>query len=403
MPTVGDRAGILVLPKGTSGQQGPVAAWMSAAGWASAVKRVLGDAWIVTPSGIVEPTEARRQGSATVLSSASAPSWRRGVPTPAKTALKDIRQWRLARRFSVGADGPWQGRDVAFVWQRHELFHDAGLRLARTLVIPSVLFVPATHIWEAGQWGVQRPGWNGWLERKAEIPTLRGSSLVACGTEAVAEQALRLGVSEARILITPNGVDLDVFGTAADTDPAPLRERLGLGDRFVVGWVGSFRPFHALELAVEATARVPGAALLLIGDGPERSGLEALARDRGVHLVATGTVPQVELPPYLRAMDAGLVVAARGKSFHYSPLKLGEYLAVGVPVIAPRIAQVAERMTDGVDSILVAPGDVDELAGALVRLRDDPALRERLSGRGRAVASEWSWDRQVERIIAALG
>ncbi len=400
---MGDRGAILVLPTSTEGQLGPVAAWMSAAGWASAVKRVVGEAWLVTTAGLVDPDEARRQGSRPALSPSSASTWHRRVPTPVKTALKDVRQRQRAHAFSVDPNGPWQGHDIAFVWQRHELFHDAGIRLARTLQVPSVLFVPAALMWEAGEWGVQRPGWHRWLEQHGEAPALRAADLVACGSEIVAEQVQRLGVPDARILITPTGVDLDLFGKPRPADTStPMRTALGLDDRFVVGWVGSFRPFHALDVAVESMAQVDGAALLLVGDGPERDSVEALARSRRVHVVTTGTVPHTELPDYLGVMDVGLVVAAPGQTFHYSPLKLAEYLAAGVPVVAPRVAQIAARVTDGEEALLVPAGDAEALTGALIRLRDDPALRRRLSTKAQSVATDWSWDRQVERILAAL-
>ena len=55
---------------------------------------------------------------------------------------------------TIDPSGPWVDTDVAFVWQRHELFQQAGLRLARKLAVPSVLFVPATVVWEAEHWGV---------------------------------------------------------------------------------------------------------------------------------------------------------------------------------------------------------------------------------------------------------
>ncbi|MFM7225251.1 MAG: glycosyltransferase, partial [Actinomycetota bacterium] len=185
---------------------------------------------------------------------------------------------------------------------------------------------------------------------------------------------------------------------------AATRARLGLDDAFVVGWVGSFRRFHALDLAVAAVAEVPGAALLLVGDGPERRRVEAEAAARGVRTVTTGTVPHAELPDVLAAMDAAVVVAATGQTFHYSPLKLAEYLAAGLPVVAPAIGEPGARIRDGEDGLLVAPGDPAALAAALRRLRDDPALRVRLGTRAREVAAEsWSWDRSAERVIAALG
>jgi glycosyltransferase involved in cell wall biosynthesis len=401
MHGMGDRGAILVLPTSTAGAQGPVAAWVSTAGWAAAVQRVVGDAWIVSTDGIVDPQEARRRGSHPALSAGSVSSWRRRVPTPVKTALKDARQWRRAHRFAVDPAGPWQGRDLAFVWQRHELFHLAGLRLARALDVPSVLFVPSTLVWEAEQWGVGRPGWSGWLERHGEAPALRGADLVACGSDRVAQEANRLGVPAGRILVTPTGVDLDLFRGGQDS--GALRRRLGIEDRLVVGWVGSFRRFHALDVAVEAASHLNGVALLLVGDGPERAAVEALARERGVQLVTTGTVPHAELPAYLGAMDVGLVLASRDQTFHYSPLKLAEYLAAGLPVVAPQVSQIADRLADGVEAMLVPPGDTAALIAALAQLRDAPALRRRISARARSAAGQWSWDRQVERIVAALG
>ncbi len=377
-----------------------MAALLSTAGWAAAAERVLGRSWVVTPDGVFTPDEARRQGSNPRLSSPQGPTIRRRLPTVAKTAAKDVLHWRQSRRFGIDADGPWSGTHVELVWQRHDLFHTAGLDLARRVGAPSVLFVPAAKVWEAERWGTTRPGWGRWLERRAERPALLGADLVACGSEAVVEQVLRIGVPDRRVLLTPTGVDLELF--AELPDPAPLRRRLGLQDRFVVGWIGSFRRFHALEQAVEAAA-VPGAALLLVGDGPERARIERLARHRGVPATFTGTVPHDQLPAHLAAMDVAVILAPRDEPFHYSPLKLAEYLAAGLPVVAPASGQLAQRLTDGVDAIVVPPHDVPALSAALRRLRDDPEERARLGKAARAAAeAEWSWDHQVRRVVDSL-
>jgi glycosyltransferase involved in cell wall biosynthesis len=392
---------VFVVAGSGTPEQGPVAALLSTAGWASAAERVLGRAWVVTPDAVLTPGEARRRGSDPVLGSPGRPGVRGRLPTVAKTAAKDVLNWRLRRRFRIDPDGPWSGSDVAFVWQRHDLFHTAGLALARRLGAPSVLFVPAAKVWEAQQWGTARPGWGGWLERRGERPSLLGADVVACGSAVVVEQVRRIGVPEERVLLTPTGVDLDLF--AEPPDPAPLRRELGLDGRFVVGWVGSFRRFHALEQAVEATATVAGATLLLVGDGPERRRIERLADDLGVRATFTGTVPHHELPGYLAAMDAAVILAERNGPFHYSPLKLAEYMAAGLPVVSPASGQLAERLTDGVDAILVPPHDVAALGAALRRLHDDPEDRARLGKAARAAAeAEWSWDDQVRRVIAAL-
>ena len=76
---------------------------------------------------------------------------------------------------------------------------------------------------------------------------------------------------------------------------APRAPALGLDGRFVVGWVGSFRRFHALDQLFDALVGIEDATLLLVGDGPERPRIELLARSRNVATVFTGTVPHDEL------------------------------------------------------------------------------------------------------------
>ena len=392
---------IFVMAGPVTRQRGPVAALVSTAGWAQAAQRVLGRSWIVTAGGVIDPSQARARGASPPRARVRAPGMRRALPTIVKTAVKDSRQLRRARGFSIAPDGPWVDTDVRFVWQRHELFETAGLELARALDVPSVLFVPATLVWEANQWGVRRPGWGPYLERRHEGPALRWADAVACGSDDVAEQVLRLGADPDRILVTPTGVDLDLFDR--DADPARTRSGLGVNDHFVIGWAGSFRRFHALELLVEAARGIDDACLLLVGDGPERQRIEALARRNGVRFVSTGTVPHGELPEVLAAMDVAVVTADGTARFHYSPLKIAEYLAAGLPVVAPTAGQLAERLHDGSDALLVEPGDSGALQQALRRLRDDPALRERLATGARIAARRsWSWDHQVRRVVDAL-
>ena len=393
---------IFVLPSTvTTGLRGPVASWVSTAGWARAAHRVLGRSWLATPRGVIEPDDAQRQASDPRLTGRTAATWRSHMPVMAKRAVKDVRELLRARRFRVDRDGPWRDTEVRFVWQRHELFHTAGLDLARELDVPSVLFVPATLVWESTQWGVRRPGWGYLVEHFGELPALRGADVVAAGSDMVADEIVRAGVKHERIIVTPSGVDIDDF--VVHTDPGTIREWHGLEDRFVVGWVGSFRRFHSVEQLVEAATRIDNVSLLLVGDGPERPRVEQLARDRGVHAVFTGTVRYKYVASYLAAMDVGVVLAPEEGAFHYSPLKLAEYVAAGLPVVAPRVAQVAARLRDGADSVLVPVNDPGQLADGLLALRDDPERRRRIAANARAAAeTQWTWDNEVRRILAAL-
>lgn len=392
---------VLVLPVTTAGQLGPVAAYLSTAGWAAAAQRVTDGAWIITPGGEMSVEEARAAGSATTLASRSDRGWRARVPAIATTLVKDVRAAGRSRGFVVDGSGPWPPGSVDLVWQRHELFHHAGVDLAACLDVPSVVFVPATAVWEARRWGVRRPGWGPVVEHLGESRILRRADLIAAGSAEVAEQVRRLGVDPDKILITPTGVDLEPFDRPVDRQAQ--RTSLGLDGRFVVGWIGSFRPFHALDRLVEALVGLPGATLLLVGDGPERDRIEAHAREVGVEACVTGTVSHADLPPYLAAMDAAVVVPPAGTAFHYSPLKLAEYLAAGLPVVVPDLDPVRGRVTDGVDALVVTPGDDGALRAALERIRTDRALADRLRAGALLARERFTWDEQVRRVMSRLG
>ena len=374
---------ILVLPTVAAGQQGPVAAWVSAAGWASGLRQPArarldrharrGDgARRVAPPRI--GGDARRAGAVH--------RWQRWIPVVAKTAVKDAREWRRARAFRVDPSGPWRGHDVACVWQRHELFHTAGPRLARALGVPSVVFVPGAARVAGAAVGRSASGLErGGSSASGSATPLRGADVVACGSEAVAEQVRRIGVDDRRIVITPTGADLDLFrsrpGSRRRAPPPrarrPVRRRLGRelpplpraraggrGDR------GSRRR------DAPARRRRPGAG--------RRRAPGARARRR--RSACTGTVPHDDVPEYLAAMDVGLVLAT---SVGPVPLLAAEARRVprgrGRGGRAQRRRRCRRSSHDGVDAVLVRPATGTSWRAALRRLRDDPALREQLGPR----------------------
>jgi len=401
------RGALFVMPSPSAGQSGPVAVWITAAGWASAARRMYGSAWVLTPHGVFSPEEAAALATRPTLTPSGHTSWRRFVPITLRTAAKDVLQIRKARRYRRAAmDGPWNGSDLAFVWQRHDLFHTAGFELARARGVPIVLFVDAPLVWEARKWGVRRPGWGKLLELAGERRQLRSADLVACVSDEVAEELKERGVPSDKIIVTPCSVDLDAFTPEASGNS--VRSRLGLEGKFVVGWLGSFRRFHGVELALQAASqlqdRLPDIALLLVGDGLERARMEQLAHDLGLrNVVFTGTVPYSDVARHIAAMDVSLVLDRGEQGFHYSPLKLREYMACGRAVIGPSVGELDRVLTDGVEGLLVRPGDPEALARAIESLHGDPQRRRQLGSAARAkVEREWSWDRQLERVFEAL-
>ena len=320
---------------------------------------------------------------------------------------RDMRQAHRARTSVLGAgSGPWDNTLVRFVWQRHSLFRTDGKALSKALGVPLVLSVHAMQVEEAASWGVARPGWSGLTKHFGEVRQLRAADLIVCVSEGVAESVARQGIADSRILVTPNGVDATHFRPREDR--AAIRDDLGLEDAFVVGWCGSFRRFHGLDLALEAMALLrdsdPQAVLLLIGDGQDRARLERRVGEMNLTNVRfTGTVSHDAMPGYLSACDAGLVLSPPRGPFHYSPVKLREYMACGLPVIAHAVGELKTSLTDGTDAMVIPPDDVGELVGAIEHLAGDSELRVRLAELGTDLATRrWSWSAQVARVVTAL-
>jgi glycosyltransferase involved in cell wall biosynthesis len=396
---------VFVMPRRTTEWGDAAALWVTVAGWSAAARERYGAAWVVTPDVVGTPEVAL---GATDRAAAPVATRRTRdlVPPVVRTALKDVHRRRVARRFAVPAAGPWWGGRVEFVWQHHDLFHRAGEALADAAGCPLVSYVHAPQVWEAAKWGTRRPGWARWLERHGERPQLQRSDVVLCVSEEVAAATVLLGVDEARVLVSPMAVDPARF--AATVSGAEVRARYGLDGCTVVGWTGSFRRFHGLEVLVEAfriahEAR-PRLRLMLVGEGPRRGETEALATRLGLGgaVVFTGAVPHRRVPEHVRAMDVAVVVARAGEDFHYSPLKMREYMAAGVPVVAPRLGEVDRSLDDGVDGALYDAGDVAALARHLVHLHDDPALRATIGTNGRsAVHRTGTWAVQLEGLVTS--
>jgi glycosyltransferase involved in cell wall biosynthesis len=171
-------------------------------------------------------------------------------------------------------------------------------------------------------------------------------------------------------------------------------------------FVGRLVERKGVAYLIEAIARLgpAGPRLEIVGDGPERSGLEALAQRLGVanRVVFRGKIPPNELQAsYTRAAVCVLpsVLDARGDTEGLGVVLL-EAMHHGTPVIASRVGGIPDIVEDGESGLLVPPGDADALAAAVRRVRDDPALARRLGEAGRRrLREQFSWPAIVQRWL----
>ena len=200
----------------------------------------------------------------------------------------------------------------------------------------------------------------------------------------VRDELVEIGIAPAtRFAVVRLGIELsERVGGAAEG--ATLRAELGVpADRFTIGWVGRMTAVKQAGdvLATVRTLRDRGcdAALVMVGDGPDRAGLERRARELGLDEGVFFVGFQQDVGPWFHAVDA-LLLPSRSEG---TPVSAIESLAAGKPVVATRVGGVADVVHEGEDGFLVAFGDTDGATERLQRLAADPALRRRLGEAGR--------------------
>lgn len=276
---------------------------------------------------------------------------------------------------------------AAVVYERYSLWSTGGMRAAAARGIPGVLEVNAPLIDEQARH--RHLGDRGTADEVARTAFAAATAVVAV-SEAVAEWVRDRSPDPRNVHVVPNGVDPTRFRRRAGASPGA----------FTVGFVGSLKAWHGVDLLIDAMRGVEGdAQLLIVGDGPQRSHLERAARSLGPRIVFTGAVLPAAIPTALARMDVA-VAPYPADATYFSPLKVFEYMAAGTAVVASAVGQVPELIEHGRTGLLVAPGDVAALTGAIVRLRDEPLLRRALGAEARRIAStQHTWQQVVDRIL----
>jgi glycosyltransferase involved in cell wall biosynthesis len=246
-------------------------------------------------------------------------------------------------------------------------------------------------------------------------------------TSQTAADLRAVGVPGSKVSVLPDAADLDAFAAAPARDEA--RRLLGLpARRPIIGYVGRFTTL-GMEKGVGDLVRAVADPelrrldpLLLCVGGPMDPvrGYEELGESLGVPSSAmrfVDRVPNPEVPTWMAALDVAVMPApATGgnggpdglAAGHYegatSPLKLFEYMAAGLPIVAPDLPGVRDVLGDGENGLLVTPRDPGRLAGALTRVLRDAGAARALAEGARRSAGQHTWERRAERVTeAALG
>lgn len=344
------------------------------------------------------------------------------VDGPGLSADPRDREERLhiaAQRLSDRALTTHHQEPFGLIYERYALFSEAGARLSKALrddelpadaaaghsddnlgapTVPLVVEVNAPLVDEQR---AHRSLHDVTTALATTARTLGAADLLSCVSAPVADWVRRT-VPEAaeRARVVPNGVNTERIRPAAT-----VRKR----DELVIGFVGTIKPWHGTETLLHAAARGPAHWQVEIsGDGPARNELEELTAELGIEDRVTfhGAVNPESIPKMLHRLDVAVAPypAPQNPGDHYfSPLKVYEYLAAGLAVVASGVGELPALLGKGTRGLTVAPGDPEALHETLLRLDDDAALRTRLGRAARdAAQTEHSWHARLTELLTTL-
>jgi glycosyltransferase involved in cell wall biosynthesis len=258
----------------------------------------------------------------------------------------------------------------------HYLYPDgvAAVWLAQAFGKPVVLTARGSDTSQLPQYSI--PG-------KLIRDAIRAADALIAVSAALKQGLLALGAPESKVTVLRNGVDLDLFRPPADRAAARLALRLSGPSLVSVGHLIE-RKRH--QLTIGALALLPDHTLLIVGEGPERTVLEAQARRLGVagRVRFEGSQPHTRLPLYYGAADAMVLASSREGWANV----LLESIACGTPVVATDAWGSREAVAAPVAGIVVETATPEAIAAAVVRLASAPLDRAATA----AYAAQFSWD-----------
>jgi glycosyltransferase involved in cell wall biosynthesis len=322
--------------------------------------------------------------------------FRRMLPRPVAVALRDLGRAAHARAHArrVASVARQQGADVIIETQVH--LCDSGATAARACGVPLLLddCSPASE-----EQALASGEGLGNLARFMFLKQARAAGALTVSSFALQSRLVGEGVPRDKISVIANGVDPACYGA---NHREVTRDELGLGSEPTLVFVGSFQPWHHVELLVESLARLmPTPRLLLAGDGPGLAPALARARSLGVcdRIVTLGRLQQTRIPPVLAAGDIGVLPESNE---YGQPMKLLEYAAAGLAIVAPDLPPVRAIIDDGVTGLLFPPGDVAGLTRAIDRLLRDSATRTGLGVQARRrIAGTAGWAERGRELAGA--
>ncbi len=295
-----------------------------------------------------------------------------------------------------------KGFDPHFIYERYALSNLAGIHAKEKLGLPLFLEVNSPMVLEMERLG--KLAFRRWA-RRVEYQIFQRSDLIFAVSGVLKKMLVDQGVAAGKILVQHNGVDPSLF--PPEEEKEAIRKELGLAGRRVIGFSGFLRDWHRMDMALESMASLVRSGfedlqLLIVGGGPGCRPLREQAASLGVgdRVRITGEMPPEEVPRWVSTFHVGVLPAINP---YASPLKLFDYLAAGVPTVAPDQENLREVVEHGKTALLFEKGNPLAFEESVKSLLEDPELADRIGRNGRASIEErgFTWKENARRVIQA--
>lgn len=279
------------------------------------------------------------------------------------------------------------------IYERYSLWSYKGMEYANKNNIPSILEVNSPLIEEQEK--------HRGLIHKKEAENVANKVFnfadnIVAVSDGIKNYLSKYIENNHKIQVISNGVNTERFSS-------PLIFKNSV---FTVGFVGTLKPWHGLDILLEGFEYFyhshPQSRLLIVGDGTQKEQLLTDIKSKNLEPVVelTGAVSPSKIPSFLAQMDVGVAPYPPLKDFYFSPLKVYEYMAAGLPVIVSDIGQLTKVINHGINGFLSPAGDAMALANYLEELWRSPVLRQTMGNQAHDyVLKNHTWDQVVEKTL----
>lgn len=289
-----------------------------------------------------------------------------------------------------------------FIFERYAFFNFSGALVSRLIKVPFVVEVNELSGYERvrGQCFTS-------LARTIERYIFKRASLIVVVSDFLKTAIEEMIGDSSKIITIPNGVPKYWLEIEQNKNKADrVINQYGLQGKSAVCFVGGLVHWHNFDLLLDAFASlqkdIPEAVLMIVGDGPMKQYIVTKAQELGIRnnsLIFTGNVLHSEIPLYLSIASAAIIPETNE---YRSPIKLFEYMSMGIPVVAPKMPSIEVVVTHGIDGLIFKPGDRAECRQMLHSILSDKNYAEKIGTAAKERMNHFTWEENSKRILTFI-